>query len=427
MSADDAEALLVNIESRNRDEPNAAAQTPVDPTPHDDNPDDELHDAAQVYYASLLAQFQSEQPDAPPPPPDALLAQAKDRLFDDFLIRHARDRRRDVLPTPDRPAKRQAFTDLTLAPTFSNFDQDDSRALVPTATAPAAENKGALELHDLEVAAAAHFGIKPITAGSSNAVVSSFPEIQCALNRRADNIANLSIFKSNLSFSGCPVLAPKCLDDIVWMRFINLEKIHPRSQRLSDKMELHHANSNNIGVRYAGGKDIAMSNISVWLKSWGVYLLVHHYIYPTRCKDLEEYQAKIVTLLGIWPWNTVYHYDQALRKWAQNHLHIPLSQENPKIKAQYLYSRPAVPFHHGGGGGDRPRYLANNGGQQQCGPDPWCRNFQRDRCNRDPGPHPHICSQCRSSAHGLLRCPARTERVPAAQGNQLVPANIQQA
>ncbi|KAJ3169787.1 hypothetical protein HDU88_000424 [Geranomyces variabilis] len=183
MSAEDAEALLAAIEARQTETtlPAAAPPTPAGP---EDNPDDELDQASQLYYASLLADFQTQHPDAVPPSPTTLLAQEKDRLFEEFLVLRAREKRKELSPTPERPLKRQALADISLAPKFPGFPTD-----ADTTAAPAAETKTVLELQDLEISAASHFGIRPITAGSSHAVVSTHPDIQCALNRRADNIA----------------------------------------------------------------------------------------------------------------------------------------------------------------------------------------------------------------------------------------------
>ncbi|KAI8825697.1 uncharacterized protein EV422DRAFT_503078 [Fimicolochytrium jonesii] len=176
--------------------------------------------------------------------------------------------------------------------------------------------------HD-DLLASEWFGVTPITGTA--ATPSSYggdPVVAARLEQRADLVLRLSKVKVQMQLSACPQVGPQLVEDIIFLRYVDLAKIHPNARIMASdhaRIEFHQGLREDVRVVSKSLCEVPINTFSRWCKAYDNYCELMLYLYPAFVRELHAYRKYLTSLCSTWAWHVVYDYDRAHRKHKANH------------------------------------------------------------------------------------------------------------
>ncbi|KAI8826765.1 uncharacterized protein EV422DRAFT_9796 [Fimicolochytrium jonesii] len=155
---------------------------------------------------------------------EAALAATRAKLA--RLEGYKRRREEGVEPAPKRLAPRERNDTPSIQDTIHQFL---ASAVKDASLSAAAEREEAtLPPSEYEQSVTKFYGITQVGVGLAPETGGDTPEYADALRRRVIHLKNLAQVKRDLSLArGCPTIAPKELDNVVHLRYVDFDKVHP--------------------------------------------------------------------------------------------------------------------------------------------------------------------------------------------------------
>ena len=188
---------------------------------------------------------------------------------------------------------------------------------------------------------------------------------------------------------------PKSVTDkVVTGQFVELHTLLPVQLANDTSTNVLHVDRDNESgslVLAQGGRSTRkVEDMDTWLEAWSIFAAIFTAAHPSRAHELFAYQHTILKASRKFKFSAVSEYDRSFRAMLAAD---PSMKWDEVLQDQYTTTFDARAF--------RP-FRSFEAGEKAPAQD--CRLFNRGKCDRTNCRYNHVCTGCRSKAHGLSDC-----------------------